>query len=117
MSCLVFDLKNKTIQHQKKWINEGKNLSLLIKNCVVDKKCRQKAINNAVFRVLLKYTLNAETKNNLLPSYKVKYKRKTHFFKRSIVWYLHWKKVTNKKLVKVCQSILQRINKMHLKPG
>ena len=26
-------------------------------------------------------------------------------------------KVTNKNLVKACQSILQRINKMHLKPG
>ena len=63
-----------------------------------------------------KTTLTREIKNNLLPWYKVKCKRKTHFFKQSVTWYPHWKKVTNKKLVKACESILQRNNKTHLKP-
>ena len=38
-------------------------------------------------------------------------------FKESITWYLHWKKVTNKKLVKACRSILQKINKTQLRSG
>ena len=69
-----------------------------------------------LFRVLKKPTLNTEIKNNLLPWCKVKCKRKTHCFKQSITLYLHWKQVTNKKLVKACQSILQKINKTHLRP-
>ena len=64
-----------------------------------------------------KTTLNTKIMNNILPSHKIKCKRKTHFFKRSITWYLYWKQVTNKKLVKACQTTLQRINKTYLKPG
>ena len=88
----------------KNRINESKKVSLLIKRFVVDKKKHaQKAVNNAVFYGSLKNpTLNTEINNNLLPWYKVKCKRKTHhFFKRGITWYLHWKKVTNKKLERV----------------
>ena len=70
-----------------------------------------------LFQGSLKTTLNTEIKHNLLAWYKVKYKQKTHFLKQSITWYLHWKQVIDKKLVKACQSILQSINKMHLKPG
>ena len=78
------------------------------------KKRTQEAVNNAAFfKVIKNPKLNAEI-NNLLPWYKVKNRRKTHFIKQSITWHLHLKKVTSKKLVKSCQSILQRINKAHL---
>ena len=48
-------LKNKSekvMLHQKKWIKRGKKVLLLIKSFVVDKQQSQKAVNNAVFRVL-----------------------------------------------------------------
>ena len=48
-------LKNKSekvMLHQKKWIKRGKKFLLLIKSFVVDKQQSQKAVNNAVFRVL-----------------------------------------------------------------
>ena len=74
----------------------------MIKSFVVDKKnVHKKLLIMLFFWVLLnKTTLNTEIKNDLSPSYKVKYKRKTDFFKRIIIWYLHWKKITSKKLVK-----------------
>ena len=108
--------KNKTIQYQKWWINEGKKVSLLIS--FAKKNIHIKLLIMLLFRVLWKKTtLNTGIKIYLLPLHKVMYKRKTHFFKRSITWYLHWKTITSKKLFKACQSILKRINKMHLKPG
>ena len=36
------------MQHQKKWINKGKKVLLLTKSFVIDKKCTQKPVNNAV---------------------------------------------------------------------
>ena len=56
---------------------------------------RSLVVHNTVFYgSLKKTTLNTGIKNNLLPSYKVP----PSFLERSITWYLHWKKVTNKKL-------------------
>ena len=66
-----------------------------------------------LLRVLLKNTLNIEIKNNLLPSYKVTCKWKTFLQTK----YNMVSSVEESKKVKICQSILQRINKAHLKPG
>ena len=55
------------------------------------KNVQEKAGHSAVFRVI-----STEMKNNLLAWCKVNSKRKTHFFKRSMTWYLHWKQVPNK---------------------
>ena len=37
------------MQHQKRSIRKGKKVLLLVKSFAVDKKCTQKAVNNAVF--------------------------------------------------------------------
>ena len=71
---------------------------------MLTKKRMQKAVNDAVFwGSLKKATLNIEIKNIFLSLCKPNYKWKAYFFRRSIVWYLH------RKLVRACQSILQRI--------
>ena len=68
-----------------------------------------------LLRVLLKKTLNIEIKNNLLPLYKVTCKWKTFLqTKYNMVSSLE---ESNRQKVKICQSILQRINKARLKPG
>ena len=82
--------------------------------CCCWKNIQEKLLIILFFKVLLKNTLNTEIKNNLLPLCKVKYKQKTHFLNQSVTWYLHWKKFTNKKLVKAYQSILKRIRETHL---
>ena len=61
MSRLVFDWRNKIIQHQKKWLRKGKKVLLSIKRFVVDKKHTQKVVNNASFKGSLKK--NTEYRN------------------------------------------------------
>ena len=99
--AVLCSIKNKTIQHQKKWINKAKKNSLLIRVFLLIKNVHKKLLLMLFFRVSWKTTLSKEIKDNLLPWYKVTCKRKTHFFKGSITWYLHWKQVTNKKVVKL----------------
>ena len=104
--------KIKTIYTASEKVNKQMQKSFMVnKNfCCCQTNIHKKLLMMLFFRVLLKNTtLITEIKNNLLPLYKVKYKRQTHLFKRSIIWYLQWKKVTHKKLVKACRSILQRI--------
>ena len=68
-----------------------------------------------LLRVLLKKTLNTEIKNKLLPLYKVTCKWKTYLqTKYNMVSSME---ESNRQKVKICQTILQRINKAHLKPG
>ena len=52
MSRLVFDWRNKIIQHQKKWIMKGKKVLLIKRGCCWQKT--QKVVNNASFKGSLK---------------------------------------------------------------